>query len=86
MANPLGGANGDPRVLTINMTNVYGGPPKGGGANRDPRAPTINAINVDGGPRSHRTRDSVGAHLCREARSRAIGHMAVHGYTSCYLS
>jgi hypothetical protein len=35
---------------------------------------------------SHRTRDSTGVHLDREVRSGAVGHVAAHGCTSCYLS
>jgi hypothetical protein len=45
---PLGGADGDPRAPTINVTNVDGMPPEG--ANGDPRSPTINVTNVDDGP------------------------------------
>jgi hypothetical protein len=36
--------------------------------------------------RSHMARDSAGAHINREVRFRAIGHVAARGCTSCYLS
>jgi hypothetical protein len=60
MLGPLGGDDGDPRVPTMNATNIDSAPLRGDGT--DLGAPTINARNVYGGPLWRQYRRSECAH------------------------